>query len=215
LFNSYGGVPVSNVFNFEDEQLKNISRDTLLPLRIEKNGEGTLYYTASLKYGLATELAQARDEGISVFVETIDENGNEVENGVLVAGKTYTRKAIVSTSRARTGLALRVPIPSGAEIIDAVFVTSSTEAPTREERNSRDEEVYQWYSPNAQPVQFVMNDEVQFHWGNFRQGRQEVEFRFRAVMPGIYPTPAANAECMYEAEIFGRSNGELIQIIKE
>jgi uncharacterized protein YfaS (alpha-2-macroglobulin family) len=209
-FNSYGAVPVSNIFNFEDDPLQSISRDTLLPLRIEKNGPGNLYYTASLKYGMASELAMARDEGIGVFAETYDENGNEVSDGVLIAGKTYTRKVVVSTSRARTNLALRVPIPSGAEIIDAVFVTSSTEPPR--EDNQADE--YDWYNWVEPPVQFVMNDEVQFHWGNFKQGLQEVEFRFRAVMPGIYPVPAANAECMYEAEVFGRSNGELIQIVK-
>lgn len=209
-FRSYGGVPVSNVFNLDEEPLKNISRDKLLPLRIEKSGPGTLYYTASLRYGLASELAQARDEGISVFVKTYDENGSEVNDGVLIAGKTYIRKAVVSTSRARTSLALRVPVPSGAEIIDAAFVTSSTQPPKEEDQ----EEVYNWYQPGSRPVQFVMNDEVQFHWGYFKQGRQEVEFRFRAVMPGIYPTPAASAECMYEEEIFGRSNGELIQIIK-
>jgi uncharacterized protein YfaS (alpha-2-macroglobulin family) len=189
VFNSYGGVPVSNVFTFEDDLLKNISRDTLLPLRIERNGEGNLYYTASLKYGLATELADARDEGISVFVKTFDENGNEVNDGILIAGKTYTRKAVISTSRARTNLALRVPVPSGAEIIDAVFVTSSTEPP---QENNRREEI-DWSNWIEPPIQFVMNDEVQFHWGYFKQGLQEVEFRFRAVMPGIYPTPAANA----------------------
>jgi uncharacterized protein YfaS (alpha-2-macroglobulin family) len=31
-------------------------------------------------------------------------------------------------------------------------------------------------------------------------------------MPGIYPTPPAQAECMYEEEVFGRSAGELIRI---
>jgi uncharacterized protein YfaS (alpha-2-macroglobulin family) len=208
LFNSYAAVPVANIFNFDEEPLLNISRDTLLPLRIEKTGSGNLYYTASLKYGLASELAEARDEGISVFVKTYDENGNEV-NEILIAGETYTRKAIISTSRGRTNLALRVPIPSGAEIIDAVFVTSSTQVP--QEINQDENDWYNWVEP---PVQFIMNDEVQFHWGNFKQGLQEVEFRFRAVMPGIYPTPAANAECMYETEVFGRSNGELIQIIQ-
>jgi uncharacterized protein YfaS (alpha-2-macroglobulin family) len=210
-FENYGGVPASALFNFDDEPLQNIPRDTLLPLRIEKNGTGNLYYTASLKYGMATELAMARDEGISVFIKTFDENGNEVADGIFVAGKTYTRKAIVSTSRARTNLALRVPIPSGAEIIDAVFVTSSTKAPSEE---NKEDEFFDWYNYVEPPVQFIMNDEVQFHWGYFKQGLQEVEFRFRAVMPGIYPTPAASAECMYEEEIFGRSNGELIQIIK-
>jgi uncharacterized protein YfaS (alpha-2-macroglobulin family) len=210
VFTSYGGVPVSNLFPFDESPLQNISRDTLLPLRIEKDGPGNLYYTASLTYGIASELAQARDEGISVFAETYDEDGNEITNGLLVAGKTYTRKAVISTSRARTHVALRMPIPSGAEIIDAVFVTSSTEAPREDDQNE-----YDWYNYVEPPLQFVMNDEVQFHWGYFKQGLQEVEFRFRAVMPGIYPVPAASAECMYEAEVFGRSNGELIQIVKD
>ncbi|MDR2029197.1 MAG: hypothetical protein LBP93_06640, partial [Treponema sp.] len=49
----------------------------------------------------------------------------------------------------------------------------------------------------------------------FPAGKREVEFRFRAVMPGIYPTPPAQAECMYEPEVFGRSAGELIRIGRE
>jgi uncharacterized protein YfaS (alpha-2-macroglobulin family) len=54
-----------------------------------------------------------------------------------------------------------------------------------------------------------MDDEIRFHWDSFPAGRQEVEFRFRAVMPGIYPTPPSQAECMYEPEVFGRAAGEL------
>jgi uncharacterized protein YfaS (alpha-2-macroglobulin family) len=61
-------------------------------------------------------------------------------------------------------------------------------------------------------MRFIMDDEARFHWDFFRAGRQEVEFRFRAVMPGVYPTPPASAECMYEEEIFGRSAGELVRI---
>jgi uncharacterized protein YfaS (alpha-2-macroglobulin family) len=57
-----------------------------------------------------------------------------------------------------------------------------------------------------------MDDEALFHWDYFPAGKKEVEFRFRAVMPGIYPTPPAQAECMYEGEIFGRSAGELYRI---
>jgi len=53
---------------------------------------------------------------------------------------------------------------------------------------------------------------VRFHWDFFRAGRQQVEFRFRAVMPGIYPTPPASAEGMFEEEVFGRSAGELVRI---
>jgi uncharacterized protein YfaS (alpha-2-macroglobulin family) len=199
-------VPVSRTWAFGDSPLDAIARDALLPLRIEREGTGRLYYTASLRYGIPSELASARDEGISVFAETFDSSGNPVRNGALVPGKTYTRKVTVSSSRDRTFVALKAPIPSGAEIVDAVFVTSSTAPPPME---SDPQEYYHWEAP---PVRFIMDDEAVFHWDFFASGKKEVEFRFRAVMPGIYPTPPAQAECMYEEEIFGRSAGELYRI---
>ena len=215
-FTGYGGVPVSYNGPFAAKPVIDLPRDTLLPLRIERSshsgqaGQGRLYYTASLRYGIPVELAGARDEGIGVFVETIDSSGNPVTNSRLIPGKTYTRRITVSSSRDRTFVALRSPIPSGAEIVDSVFVTSSTAAPVEQEETQTDYWDYRYYQ--EPPMRFIMDDEARFHWDFFRAGRQQVEFRFRAVMPGIYPTPPATAECMYEAEIFGRSAGELFRI---
>jgi uncharacterized protein YfaS (alpha-2-macroglobulin family) len=205
-FKSYGGVPVSYNGLFTDAPLADLQRDILLPLRIERNGSPRLYYTASLRYGIPAELAGGRDEGLCVFVETFDADGNAVKDGKLIAGKTYTRKITLSSSRDRTFVALRAPIPSGAEIVDSTFVTSSNAPPTEGEET----EVWDWqYNP---PQRFIMDDEARYHWDLFRAGKQEIEFRFRAVMPGVYPTPPTSAECMYEEEIFGRANGELIRI---
>jgi uncharacterized protein YfaS (alpha-2-macroglobulin family) len=180
---------------------------------MERQGEGSLYYTASLRYGLPAELASMRDEGVGVFAETVDADGKPVADGRLVAGKTYTRRVTVSSSRDRTFLALRAPIPSGAEIIDATFVTSSTTPPQDNVAqvlpDFAADLLRDWRS---QPVRFIMDDEARFHWDFFAAGRQTVEFRFRAVMPGVYPEPPAQAECMYEEEIFGRATGELVRI---
>jgi len=206
-FRSAGGVPVSRTWAFGESPLNDTTKDTLLPLRIEQDGTGRLYYTASLKYGIPTELAAARDEGLSVFTETFDSAGNPVTGGALVPGKTYTRKVTVSSPKDRTHVALRAPIPSGAEIVDAAFVTSSTVPP----KESDDERV-DWRYYQAPPVRFIMDDEAVFHWDFFPAGKKEVEFRFRAVMSGVYPTPPAQAECMYEEEIFGRGSGELYRI---
>jgi uncharacterized protein YfaS (alpha-2-macroglobulin family) len=208
-FKTYGGIPVSYNGIFADKPISGLPRDTLLPLRIERSGSGRIYYTASLRYGIPVELAGARDEGIGVFVETFDSDGQVVKDGRLKPGKTYTRRITISTSRDRTHVALRAPIPSGAEIVDAVFVTSSTVPPPADGKDpvSRSDFYYQ-----PQPIRFIMDDEARFHWTFLKMGRQQVEFRFRAVMPGIYPTPPSSAECMYEEEIFGRSAGELIRI---
>jgi uncharacterized protein YfaS (alpha-2-macroglobulin family) len=93
--------------------------------------------------------------------------------------------------------------------VDAVFVTSSTTPPAEKEEAAGE---WDWRYYEEEPLRFIMDDEIRFHWDFFRAGRREVEFRFRAVMPGIYPTPPASAECMYEEEIFGRAGGELIRI---
>jgi uncharacterized protein YfaS (alpha-2-macroglobulin family) len=209
-FKTYRGTPVSFNETFTEKPVIDLPRDTLLPLRIERSGPGRLYYTASLRYGIPVELAGARDEGFGVFVETFDSEGRPVSNGRLQPGKTYTRRVTVSSSRDRTYVALRAPVPSGAEIVDAVFVTSSTAPVSSANESASDEDYWRYYQPH--PVRFLMDDEARFHWDFFKAGRQQVEFRFRAVMPGIYPTPPSAAECMYEEEIFGRSAGELIRI---
>jgi uncharacterized protein YfaS (alpha-2-macroglobulin family) len=212
-FKSYGGIPVSRNAAFAEAPLAELARDTLLPLRIERGGPGRLYYTASLRYGIPAELAAARDEGLGVFVETFDSGGKPVNNGRLTPGVTYTRRITLSSSRDRTWVALRAPIPSGAEIVDAVFVTSSTVRPPAEDappKNGDGSGDWDYYRPA--PIRFIMDDEARFHWDFLRAGKQQVEFRFRAVMPGVYPTPPASAECMYEEEIFGRAAGELVRI---
>ncbi|MDR2782785.1 MAG: alpha-2-macroglobulin [Treponema sp.] len=206
-FTAYGGTLVAALKLFTEPPLSEAKRDTLLPLRIERQGgSGSLYYGMSLRYGIPAELAATRDEGIGVFAETLDDNGAVVKDGRLIAGKTYIRRVTVSSSRDRTFLALRAPVPSGAEIVDATFVTSSTTPPKADKAESA---WWDWVEP---PLRFIMNDETRFHWDFFKAGRQTVEFRFRAVMPGVYPTPPAQAECMYEGEIFGRSAGELVRI---
>jgi uncharacterized protein YfaS (alpha-2-macroglobulin family) len=211
-FKSYGGVPVSYNAPFAEKPITELGRDTLLPLRIERSGPGRLYYTACLRYGIPAELAGARDEGLGLFTETLDSEGRPVTDGKLKAGKIYTRRITLSSSLDRTFVALRAPIPSGAEIVDAGFVTSSTVPPPEDNGNGVEEDVWDWENYRAPPMRFIMDDEARFHWDFFKAGRQQVEFRFRAVMPGVYPTPPAAAECMYEGEIFGRSAGELVRI---
>ncbi|MDR0759902.1 MAG: alpha-2-macroglobulin [Treponema sp.] len=218
-FHSYGGVPLSRTFPFTSPPLDRVARDVPLPLRIERNGSGRLFYTLNLRYGIPAELAAPRDEGFSVFTEILDSGGNPVRDGRLIPGRTYTRRVVVSGARSRSFVVLRVPVPSGAEIIDAALVTSPTLPPMEEEGEDHGEgraageEDGGWYRRReAPPTRFVMDDEVRFHWDYFPPGRREARFRFRAVMPGIYPTPPVQAECMYEEEVFGRSAGELIRI---
>jgi uncharacterized protein YfaS (alpha-2-macroglobulin family) len=206
-FKGLGAKPVGRIFDFKEAPLSSLPKDTALPLSVSRSGRGTLYYTASLRYAIPSEIQSFRDEGLGVFMTLYDaDTGREVTNTALVSGKTYRARIRVSSGRDRTYVALRVPIPSGAEILDAAFAVTATYP----EAGRQEPEEYggqSWVSHQA-----IMDNEVQYFWDFFRKGESTVQFLFRTARRGVYPTPPVQAECMYEPEIFGRSQGLLYTI---
>ena len=191
-FKGVAAKPKTLCLPFEDEFISSLSRDKSIPLDFEKDGQGYLFYTVELKYTLPDEAQAARDQGINIAYEITDLETGEIVNIAkdtcdltLQSGKMYKAKITIQTSRTREYLAVRAPIPSGAEIID---------------------------SYNGLSHKNVTDNEVQFFWDEMHTGRYTVDFTFRAVRRGIYPTPPVQAECMYEPEVFGRSDGYLFII---
>ena len=58
-------------------------------------------------------------------------------------------------------------------------------------------------------AKYIRDSEVQFFWDDFNTGSTTVEYTFRAARRGVYVLPPVQAECMYEPEVFGRSDGYL------
>jgi uncharacterized protein YfaS (alpha-2-macroglobulin family) len=220
-----------NEYALFEKPLKGLKRNTLFPLKLTKTGTGMLYYNMTIRYALPTEIAPARDEGFSVFSEIYDLDGKKIEGRELKLGETYRMRTVISSSKRRTLVVLRVPVPSGADIVDASFVTSSHYY-NQGGVNTREwvrETIYGdqftfvgegsvYMTPGGLffdfygPEQKIMDNEVKYYFDDLYRGKQEVTFLFRATTPGIYPTPPAYVECMYEEEVFGRDQGRLIVI---
>jgi uncharacterized protein YfaS (alpha-2-macroglobulin family) len=215
-FRGLGAKPVSASFPFTGPVLSVLEKDRMLPLVFQRQGRGSLYYTATLSYAIPAELQGFRDEGLGVFVGIHDvDTGEELRDSALVSGKTYRARVRVSSSRDRTYLALRVPVPSGAEILDAALAATPSYGETLDNADG-ETGGEQDPSPNRAPPRvshrIIRDNEVQYFWDRFARGETSVSFLFRAVRRGVYPTPPAQAECMYESEIFGRSRGLLYTI---
>ena len=225
--------PLVREFPFSEAPLSGLTRDKLFRLSFSRQGPGKLFYTATIHYALPTEVVRPRDEGFSVFTEIFDLDGNVRDYRDLELGETYRMRVIVSSSKRRNFVALRAPIPSGAEILDASFVTTAafTEKGGLDRRSWERETVYGdeygfvdegvgffseggYYPRSFAPVKKILDNEVQYFFDDFYAGKQEVEFLFRLTTPGIYPTPPVYVECMYEEEVFGRTGGRLF-VIKE
>ncbi len=223
-FKGVAAKPLTITLPFAGDMLKKQPKDAEIPLRVTKKGKGALYYTTSMRYALPQEDENARDEGLGLDMRLYDNaTGEEIKvtgESPLVeleSGKTYKVTITLSSAYDRDFIALRAPVPSGAEILDATFVTSPDGAGAASGRGSYskdyDEEAG-WYYGGSHYMsnQAIYNGEIQFFWDSFGKGKTSAEFKFRAVRRGVYPTPPANAECMYEPEVFGRTAGLLYTI---
>ncbi|MEE8441532.1 MAG: MG2 domain-containing protein [Spirochaetia bacterium] len=230
-FSGIAADPIVEEFPFDEAPLSGFNQNALLPLLIRKEGRGIVYYSATMRYALPSEIVLPRDEGLGVFARIEDLDGEPVEGTTLELGKTYRYRVTLSSSRNRQMVALRVPVPSGVDILDASFVTTGVygEAGGINQRSWTRETVYgeteeyvgegaAQFSPFGidwnyyRPVQRIMDNEVQYFFDEFYPGHQEVTFLFRTTTPGIYPTPPASALAMYEEEVFGRTGGALFVI---
>jgi uncharacterized protein YfaS (alpha-2-macroglobulin family) len=209
-FKGLGAEAVEKTTDFAEEPVKSIKRDKEIPLVFTKKGNGTLYYTATMKYAIPVQDQYARDEGICLYTEISDVKTGEVVSGdVLVAGNVYREKVYVVSTRDREYVAVRAPIPAGCEVMNAAFVTTGTFPPPKNEKDAdKSADPYEDYNYGLSH-QAIYDSEVQYFWNVFPKGNQQVEFLFRATRKGTYNTPSGTAECMYQPEVFGRSAGQV------
>ena len=217
--------PVKETISFNEAKLSGIKAGELLPLTFAKNGNGALYYTASLSYALPEELQIPREEGISVTYRLFDDKtGEEIfyesSDSTLMeleSGKVYRMEIKVSSTHNRDYVALRAPIPSGAEILDATFVTSPENTNNASDRAYFSDDYDEYYGGmysyyHIMDNQTILDNEIQFFWDYFGLGSTTATFKFRATRRGVFPTPPVSVECMYEPEVFGRTSGTLYTI---
>jgi hypothetical protein len=67
-YKGLGAKPSGKTYDFRADPLQKMKRDSALPLNITRSGTGALYYTASMRYAIPSELQSFRDEGLGVFI---------------------------------------------------------------------------------------------------------------------------------------------------
>jgi uncharacterized protein YfaS (alpha-2-macroglobulin family) len=224
-FRGFSRSPFTKVVSAKDltgiagrEQGRAVEGGTYLPLTFGLTGKGTLYYTAELRYSIAAAGVEPRDEGIGIASEIIDEKGATVDGTDLGLGKVYTMKLVFYSSRDRTYLALRAPIPSGAEPVDGSLATSQIVRPPaaqvsqNENGSGETDSGYQGDFGDSGFTTRIYDNEVRFFFDELSRGKHEVSFLFRTTTPGVYPTPPVQAEMMYQPEVFGRTSGAIYRI---
>ena len=224
---------ITGRFPFPEPPLADLARNQPLGLRFQTEGTGTLFYAATLRYALPQEALLARDNGLSVVREVMDLDGNRVDPERLVAGRTYRMRVTLSAPARHTMVALSMPIPSGAELLDPGFAVTGGFRDAGGVMGERWERESAFGAQDTviaegvleigvlgarfsafEPVRRAYDGELVLIYPELYAGRRTTEFLFRAVTPGTFPTPPATAAAVYTPELFGRSAGTLFRIVE-
>jgi uncharacterized protein YfaS (alpha-2-macroglobulin family) len=202
-------------------------------LAFEKNGTGTLFYEARLKYAKKTLPGAPLDRGFYVqktlrrvtpeqmakALATLPER-SEQRFG---AGDLVLADLVIMTPSPREYVVIEDPLPAGLEGIDSRLATSAAwlkipgsdpdEACIDCEPGSDDALAHgraflsSWYR------QETRDDRVLFFVDHMAAGMYRYRYLARATTIGSFVVPPAKAEAMYAPEVFGRTAAGKVDVV--
>jgi uncharacterized protein YfaS (alpha-2-macroglobulin family) len=172
----------------------------LQPLLASRQGTGTLYLSAQLKYALKN-WPPAADAGLSV-VKRVEVVGAP-SGADYPAGTLLRVRLTVCSSEPRSFVVVNDPVAAGLEVVQTGFATD------RQDLQSTDEEHPWWGGFNHQEN---YDDRVLLFADDLDVGVHHYSYYLRAAFPGRYRMPSTLAECMYEPEIFGRTAAQEVVV---
>ena len=185
------------------------------------DGQGTLYYTALLRYAPLELPTQPRNEGLFVqrWFEPYSESGKQATE--FGAGELVRVRVRVATPQERQFVAIDIPLPAGLEAVDTALAT------TRVVPRARDEEAQEHEGTEADSAEDVpefwspftysekRDDRVVYFSDHLPPGVHTATFVARATTPGRFVLKPAHAEEMYAPEVFGRSDGGTLTVVAQ
>jgi uncharacterized protein YfaS (alpha-2-macroglobulin family) len=190
------------------------------PLAFSKEGQGVLYYSATLRYAPVKLPTTPLERGLFVqrWFEPWQGGGQATR---YAAGDLVRVRLRVASPQARHWAAFEVPLPAGLEPVDTSLATSAR-LPTAPQQ-----EAYEGYGSEGEEgmdAQGPASPWANAFWSPFNHvevrdsrvvlfadhlppGVHVATFVARATTPGTFLLKPATGELMYEPEVFGRSEG--------
>lgn len=184
------------------------SLSAVKPLRITNPAKtGRLYYNATLDYAVDYRRVEAKDEGIYLSREILNADMTPVRGLQLRRGEVYPVRLRVITRRPVSNFLLRDPLSSSTEIVNTAFATEGASLAAMESQGD-----HAWYdSPSMIEKRYdayVLTDTY------LSAGIHEFIYLVRPIQAGNTALPPAQAQAMYEPEVFGRTGGGIVDSLK-
>ncbi len=170
---------------------------------------GRMYYHATLDYAVDFTEVQPRDEGIFIQRQFLDDRMRPVSLKSMRRGEVYPVRLRIITRRPVAHFVLRDPLASSTEIVNTSFQTEGLTL-SRLERSKHSSSP--WYDSDDIVEKrfdaFIVSDPY------LSAGVHEYIYMLRPIQAGRTTRPPAQAHAMYEPEIFGRTEGGVVETLK-
>ena len=186
------------------------------PLTFTKIGDGTLYYTARLRYAVDQLFQQGLDQGIRIerSYAPYVEKGSRLPSSSFNAGDLIRVTLTLQLTKERRFVAVTDPLPAGFEPVESWFASSAA-ALAEDQDNQGDSGTWTgWWQHGGFDRVERHDDRVDLFATRLAEGRHTFSYIVRATTSGAYRTAPAHAEEMYEPEVFGRTATAVIEIRK-
>ncbi len=173
-------------------------------------GDGTLYYTASLNLSLPVDQIKALDQGIIVSRSYYAENNlkkpvTEAKWGDLL----YARITVVVPHDLHY-VVIDDPLPAGLEAVDQSLLTSPQgEVPNQYAWNDLEKEGWGWWYFDHVEMQ---DERVTLSASYLPAGTYIYNYLVRAGTQGVYQVIPTTAYEFYFPEVYGRSDGSIFTV---
>jgi uncharacterized protein YfaS (alpha-2-macroglobulin family) len=185
-------------------------------LRFEKQGTGTLFYTARLRYAVDQLFQDNLDQGMLIersyapYKENVDQPASTRFN----AGDLVRVTLRFTLTKERRYVAVTDPLPAGFEPVESWFATTASDlARAQDDQNEPDDNGWRWWWERGGFDHVERHDDkVLLFATRLSEGVHEFSYIARATTTGTFRTAPAHAEEMYEPEVFGRTATAMIEV---
>lgn len=188
------------------------------PLTFTREGSGTLFYTARLRYAVDRPSLEGLDSGLAIqrnyapFVE----DGTRPAATTFKAGDLVRVTLTFDLTKERRYVAVTDPLPAGFEPVESWFATTAAAlGREQDEQGDGEDDWTAWWRRGGFDHVERRDDRVQLFATRLAEGRHTFSYVVRATTAGTFQTAPARAEEMYEPEVFGRTATAVIEVRKE
>jgi hypothetical protein len=197
--------------NISDKDIMNIALTEMAQdnqdneIAFTKNGAGRMYYDMNLKYYLPTEQIKPRDEGIVTTHEyfAADDKLEETPIKSVKLGENIKGKITVIVPDDRYYVMVEDFLPAGLEGVDFSLNTSQQSL-----MDGKGGDYYAWYFNYSE----IRDDRMMYFADYLPAGVYEIDYYARATTPGVFHDLPVLAQELYFPEVFGRSEGKMLEV---